>query len=289
MLAVPLLLGAGAWTAVRVTEGRLDRHYEATLVVPPVRAEDAARGMYLMTLAKCGVCHGADFGGGTLMDEPLLGSIHGPNLTTGAGGIGGARTDADLTRAIRHGLAPDGRPLIAMPTREHAAFSNGELGAVIAALRALPPVDRSSPPSRVGLGLAVFCALDQIELIGAELVDHAAAPPAEVPPGPTVVWGGHLARIGSCHDCHGEHLSGGAMAGAPPDWPDASNLTPHVTGLAGWTEEEFYRALREGVRPDGTAIDPRMPWAYTAKMTDDDLRAIYLYLLTVPARPSGQG
>lgn len=47
------------------------------------------------------------------------------------------------------------------------------------------------------------------------------------------------------------------------------------------------RALRTGRRPDGTAIDQSMPWRLMRQMTDVELRALYAYLHTLPARPYG--
>ena len=74
------------------------------------------------------------------------------------------------------------------------------------------------------------------------------------------------------------------MAG-PPDLPLASNLTP--AGLGAWTEADFVRALREGRRPDGSAINEFMPWRGYGAMTDSELRALWLYLRSVPPRATG--
>jgi len=86
--------------------------------------------------------------------------------------------------------------------------------------------------------------------------------------------------VGGCTGCHGPELVGGPShePGAPP----AANLTP--AGIGTWTEADFFKALRSGVRPDGTAINPAMPWASSGRMTDDELRALWLYLRTVPAK-----
>ncbi len=67
------------------------------------------------------------------------------------------------------------------------------------------------------------------------------------------------------------------------DWPPAPNLTPDPeTGLGPWSQDEFFRALREGKRPDGSSIDPVMPWRNTAEMTDLELGAIWAYLRSLP-------
>jgi hypothetical protein len=63
----------------------------------------------------------------------------------------------------------------------------------------------------------------------------------------------------------------------------ATNITPQAIGS--WSEEDFFRALREAVRPDGTPIDTTvMPVPLTRQMTDVETRAIHMYLRTVPAK-----
>jgi cytochrome c553 len=89
-----------------------------------------------------------------------------------------------------------------------------------------------------------------------------------------------------CTGCHGERFSGGPIPGAPPDWKPAANLTP--TGLGHYTEADFVRALRDGVRPGGARIDPSMPVErVTRHMNDVELAALWAYLRTVPPRPYG--
>jgi hypothetical protein len=64
----------------------------------------------------------------------------------------------------------------------------------------------------------------------------------------------------------------------------AANLTPDATGLGTWTEEQFIKALREGKFKglDNTRqLLPPMPWQSYAKMTDDDLKAMFAYLKTI--------
>lgn len=106
-------------------------------------------------------------------------------------------------------------------------------------------------------------------------------PPAEV----SLEFGGHLAKV--CVGCHREDYSGGPMPGGDPGWPPAANLTPHEDGLKGWTTDDVVRAFREGVRPDGSAIDPAMPWSTLGKMTDVELQALGTYLLALEPRPTG--
>jgi hypothetical protein len=69
--------------------------------------------------------------------------------------------------------------------------------------------------------------------------------------------------------------------------PIVANLTPHETGLKTWSESDFIRALREGKRKDGTAINTMMPWKSYGQMTDTELKAVWAYLQTVPALEKG--
>ena len=76
-----------------------------------------------------------------------------------------------------------------------------------------------------------------------------------------------------------------AIPGTPPDWKPAANITP--AGVGHYTEADFFRALREGKRPGGAPIDPFMPFEYTRNLTDDEIRALWLYLRTVSPKPFG--
>ena len=62
----------------------------------------------------------------------------------------------------------------------------------------------------------------------------------------------------------------------------ASNITP-AARIAEWSDQELGRAIREGIRPDGSVIGPPMPFALYKRISDDDLAAIVAYLRTVPA------
>lgn len=66
----------------------------------------------------------------------------------------------------------------------------------------------------------------------------------------------------------------------------ASNLTPDSTGLLGWKEEQFIYAIRNGVYkglPGSRPLLPPMPWQTIRNMTDDELKAMFAYLKTIPA------
>ena len=92
--------------------------------------------------------------------------------------------------------------------------------------------------------------------------------------------------VGGCVDCHGANLSGGPITGAPPSSPPAANITPGGE-ISAWSEADFIKAMRTGVNPAGKQLDPFMPYRYVGKLSDDELKAIYLYQQTVPAAAMG--
>jgi len=150
-------------------------------------------------------------------------------------------------------------------------------------------------------------------------VDTVAAPLTQEQ---MVARGQYLVTVGVCNDCHtpwimGPHgpepdmtrmLSGhpeGTKVPTPPalsqEWPFAgsadftawagpwgisytANLTPDEnTGLGIWDEAMFIKTIREGRHMgDGRPIVPPMPWPWYAKMTDEDLKAVFAYLKSIP-------
>jgi hypothetical protein len=70
--------------------------------------------------------------------------------------------------------------------------------------------------------------------------------------------------------------------------PIVANLTPDTSGVAGWTEGDFLRALHEGRRPDGSALLDAMPWRVYGKIGDVELKAVWAYLRMLPPTPKGK-
>ncbi len=253
----------------------------------PLHSDSAtiANGRYLSTaIAKCVDCHGDNFGGKLFIDAPI-GKLAGPNLTSGEGSVTRTMKDVDWVRAIRHGLAPDGRRLWVMPVDDYQHLSADEINAIVSYIKSLPPVNNTNTPRELTLLGRILVALGQIPLFGYDRIDHTQPIPLAPPPGLTLEYGRHMATTGGCTGCHGPELAGGPIPGAPPDWPAARNITPDAqTGIGSWSEADFTRALREGKRPNGTAIDSVMPWKYTRQLTDLDLKALYMYVRSVPAK-----
>lgn len=280
------LLTVAAALVFFVSESRINKTYDIALEsVASSTDEDAlARGEHLAVIQGCTDCHGADLAGEPFLEDPAIGHLYASNLTAGEGGIGRVYTDADWVRAIRHGVGPDGKPLLYMPAQDFYHLSDEDLAALIAYLKSVPPVNNSLPDDAIGpLGRILFLA-GQLPLVPAEMIDHDGPRPYAPPPGVTVEYGQYLAV--TCTGCHGQDLSGGPIPGAPPNWPPAANLTP-AGHLAEWSEGDFISAMRTGISPDGHEIDPVMPIEAVRAMTDEELKALWLFLQSLPPVAGG--
>jgi cytochrome c553 len=276
-----VLVLAAAAVVYGVSSYKLNRKQSvhAREITIPNTTAAIERGRHLATTRGCTECHGSDLGGNEVINNPMVGKLHGSNLTRGVGGLPANFSDSDFVRAIRHGVTRDGRPLVLMPSAEYATMSDEDVGTLIAYLKSVPAVDRPRGPVSPGPVLRLMMVLDKFKLSAAE-IDHSATQIASITPAVSVEYGKYLAS--SCVGCHGPNLSGGKIPGAPPDWPGASNLTPHSTAqIAQWNEAQFLEALRTRKRPDGTMIDPVMPAAF-AQMTDLELKALWAYISTLP-------
>jgi len=243
-----------------------------------------ARGDHLVrTRVACGGCHGADLGGRVIIDQLLVGHWAAPNLTSGAGSVTRGFSAADWDRAIRHGVRHTGQSS-SMPCLEFVNLSDHELSDIVAYVQSRPPVDRTLKTIWIG-PLFSFVVAFKSDTLLAFTIEHQKPHPVEPPvEAASVELGAHIAQV--CRGCHGAHLSGGQVAG-DPNMPIVANITPHETGLKGWTEADLFRALREGKRKDGTAILPQMPWKAYGQMKDVELKALWAYLQTVPPVEKG--
>lgn len=282
-----LLLAAGLGTVYGITMTRMGKDYPTSVesIRVPTDSVSLARGKHLVeAVGKCQVCHGDNYAGTAFFHDAVFAQLTAPNLTSGKGGIGSTFTDDDYVRAIRHGVGKDGKSLLFMPSQAFYHFNDKDLGAVIAYIKSLPPADQTVPSKRsIGpIGRAVYL-LSDFPLLSAPLVPVGEPRPADVPPGPTKEYGEYLAKAGGCTSCHGPSLSGGSKI----DGVAAANLT--AGGEVGkWTEEDFTKAIRTGVKPNGQILSAAMPWPYAKNMTDDEIRATWLYIHSLPAKKQGE-
>lgn len=278
--ALALLIVVAVAAIFLVSQSHIDRTYTINPPVPPIPTDAASveEGGRLATIHGCTGCHEANLGGGVMVDG-VPGRIVAPNLTLGKGGVAAGFTDADFVRAIRHGVGKDGKGLLIMPSADFRNMSDADLGKIIAYIKSAPAVDNDLGDSSVGFLFRALIATGAGQIIAAEHIDHNA-PVVAPPPGVNAEYGEYLAR--TCTGCHGQNFAGGSTPGSQPGEPPAANLTP--AGVTkDWTEAQFASFMRTGKGPDGREINPQyMPWPSFAKMTDDELKAIWLYLKTLP-------
>jgi mono/diheme cytochrome c family protein len=100
---------------------------------------------------------------------------------------------------------------------------------------------------------------------------------------------------GNCHTPAGAEgfdeskaFSGRVVDDSPAMHAVSANITPGGP-TKDWTDEQFMKAIREGIRPDGSLIGPPMPFEVYGGISDDDLASIVAYLRTVPAVDSDPG
>lgn len=235
-----------------------------------------ARGKYLFASRGCIDCHGHDGAGRMFLDTPDGLKVRGANLTPGAhSAVTGYRPE-DWERAIRHGVAPSGRPLLIMPSEDYNRLTDADLAALVAHIRSLPAV--AGEPALIDLPLIPTLAYGfGLLRDAAAKIDHALPPEAPVPEGITAEHGRYVANM--CVGCHGANLQGGRIPGAPPDWPPAPALRgTDGNALDRYPEaEQFARMFRSGKRVDGSSIQV-MPFEALREMSDTDVRALHLYL-----------
>ncbi len=287
-----LLLALAVFATVYLMSNlRFNRIYsvQVTAIDIPTDAQSVTYGEHLANIRGCIGCHGDQLAGQIEFEDPMVGTIANANLTRGEGSDVLHYTVEDWDRAIRHGIGADGKPLIIMPSQLHHVMSEEDLGALIAYIQSLPPVDNELPE----LKLAFFPRLMYIAgpmdfLVPAEIIDHDAPRPPAPARGVTAEYGEYLA--GLCTLCHGTGYSGGYIPGVPPapDEPPPLNLTPGGE-LQGWTFEGFLTAMRTGVVPSGRQLDDAwMPYeTLFGDMTDEEWEAIWLYLQSLPPKQYG--
>ena len=267
-----LILIAGA-TLYTMGNSAFDTTYDVTPRLTSVTVDSASvvRGEHLAKIHVCQYCHGDNFEGRVFVDAPPF-LVVASNLTAGKGGIGQAYSDADWDRAIRHGVKPDGKSVIIMPSVAFNHMSDDDANALIAYLKSIPPVDNELPASELrplGAVIAGTGGIGPDEFVNAN-PSRSTAPV----PGPTEEYGAYLAGV-TCVACHGEDLRGGVS-------PDPNVPSPDLVPVAAWPFEAFIKTMRTGVNPGGTNLNPElMPWKAFRHMTDDELTALYEHLKTL--------
>ena len=133
-----------------------------------------------------------------------------------------------------------------------------------------------------------------VGLLWGVLILFSLAAVARADSSDAIARGRYLARVGNCAGCHtapgGQDFAGGLALASPFGTFHTPNITPDVdTGIGSWTEEDFWRALHFGKRPDGSPMYPACPYPNYTRVRREDMNAIFAYLRSVtPVRKSNR-
>lgn len=267
---------------------KYDRPYPA--ITATTDSNVILRGKHLVFgAAHCADCHSkprADsllklgqevpLSGGVVFDLPV-GKIYSKNITpdkeTGIGNY----TDAEIARALRYGVHPDGRVVFDfMPFHN---MTDEDLTAVISYLRAQKPVKNKVPDHELNvLGKAVKAFM--VKPVGPD-----GEVEQRIPNDSSAVYGKYMANnVANCGGCHTQRTLSGEFTGEPfAGGNDIEGfITPNITPdsssrIFGWSQKNFVDRFRMGrVLPKSP-----MPWESFGRMNDEELKAIYAYLKTV--------
>jgi cytochrome c553 len=250
------------------------------------------------SIVACGNCHAQrDKEGRVLPDKGLSGGFvfdeepfkaYASNITPDPETGIGKWTEAQLVRAIREGIRPDGS-LIGppMPIEFYRGMADNDAKALAAWLKAQPPVKNVVPKSEYRIKLP--------PAYGPPIKGKVVAPPRS----DRVKYGAYLAGpLGHCMDCHTPWTQTGpdmkrVGAGGNPfkgSWgvSVSPNLTPHETGLKGWSDAEIVRAIREGKGRDGSPLKPPMAYGWYKNIDDDDMKSLIAYPRSLKPLPLGR-
>ena len=266
-------IGLGSLVAVALlaiygmSEYRLRQRFDvaAAPVVVPTDSTIIARGRHVAITRGCGGCHGQDLEGKVMFDQPMLARIVAPNITK----IAREYSDAELARAIRHGVRKNGTSVAVMPSSMFYHLSDADLGALVAYLRTVPPKESALPKPSLRLLARVGLLTGQYHT-EAEMIDHDSRRVPEATDGDLVARGHYLAKT-ACTECHGQDFRGGNRGPAP---------TPSLMVVKAYSAAEFTRLMKEGVPRDGRKLGLMGDVARSrfSRFTDAEIAAVYAYL-----------
>lgn len=271
------------------------------------------QGRYLAAAGDCVACHtrpgGAAFAGGRALDTPF-GVIYSANITPERDTGIGAWTEAEFARALREGMGRDGRHLYpAFPYTAYTRVSDADAKALYMYLRSLPSVRYTPPENRMRFPFGIRPLLAGWKALYLDATRYRADPKqsAEWNRGAYLVQG--LGHCGACHSPRNvfgaertdRALTGGTLLSEIDDevvegritpmdertvrpW-SAPNLTSSRAGLAAWSLDDLIAYLRSGHSARAGAFGPmsEVIGNSTSKLSDGDLRAMAVYLKSLPA------
>ncbi len=209
----------------------------------------------------------------------------------GAGESASVPSAAAIANAIFDATGVRFRAVPFTPERIRAGLSGVSLPAPAAA--AAPPRRRSWRAALAG----AFTALAGVSLAAwsfPSAIDAVGRPDAALYSAAAIARGRQLAAVGNCVTCHtapgGIAWAGGRRLHTPFGSIVTPNLTPDATtGIGGWSYAAFARALRDGIARDGRHLYPAMPYPAFRRITEDDMQALYAFLMSQDAVAAPRG
>ena len=263
----------------------------------PASAQDAQRGAYVAAAAGCITCHTASgegatpWAGGRALKTPF-GTFYGPNITPDpAHGIG-RWSEADLRRALREGVRPDGANYFpAFPYGSFTGMTDADIRDLFAFLRTLPSSATPSRPHELRFPYGI-----RFLVAGWKWLYFTPGPKAPDPGRSAAInRGAYIAEsLAHCGECHTPRTWLGGLkrelwlAGTRdgPSGDKVPNITPdQATGIGKWSEGELRELLASGMTADGDFIGAEMAEVVkngTSKLTPEDLAALVAYLRALP-------
>lgn len=250
-----------------------------------------AAGEYLVQVGNCAGCHtapgGAPFAGGLRLESDL-GTFYTPNITPDPRtGIGDWSSD-DLWAALHRGERPDGASLYpACPYPSLTRLSRGDVDAIYAYLRTVPPVEREAAGHELAFPFGYRSLLPVWKALYFE--------PGTFAPrgGQSNAWnrGAYLVQgLGHCFECHRERNFLGAMADDPAadgalvhGWYAPSLNASDEAGLQGRPVQDAATLLRTGRADDAVMMGPMADVVFESlqHLTEADARAMAVYLTSL--------
>jgi mono/diheme cytochrome c family protein len=298
-LVLLLIVGVGGFLAFIAIDGIPSYKTDPPDLKVEVTPERVARGKLIAHIL-CAECHldtkTGHLTGHRLPDlPPQFGAAYSKNLTHDKNvGIGGW-TDGEIAFLLRTGIRRDGKYTPPwMPKLNRIA--DEDILSIIAFLRSDDPLVHADPaPDKESEPSFLVKFLTHVAFKPFRYPDHKIVPPDS---NDKVAFGKYLALDAfDCFACHSgdfkklndrEPEKSFQFFGGGNQMPDlggriivTANLTPDKeTGIGDWTEAQFVKAVREGVRPDGHLL--RYPMTKVGELTEGEVKAIYAYLRTVP-------
>jgi mono/diheme cytochrome c family protein len=220
-----------------------------------------ARGKRVATLNGCHDCHGKNLEGLLFHDEMPIIRAWGPNLSRALA----EQSDADFDRAVRHGVAADGRRLWMMPSSAFANLTDQEMADLMAYLRTYKPVGETQPRFQVGHIGRLGVLLGQFKSEPDNIKANASLKLEDL--GPEHAVGREVAR--ACIECHGPTLKGMKLL-----------KSPDLAMVASYDEADFERLLRTGVATGGRKLglmSSVSPARFNA-LSAQEIAALHAYL-----------